>query len=548
MKRLNSLFVSVLLGGFLAGIGLAQPLVPNRPEEKKVPADAGKDGEPYFQILVTPLATNGPYTGRLTVYVMNERSGLPADLGPGDGPFFDAPQPMFSMLVDNLKVGDQIKFKDELYFPHPLKDLPAGRYRAQAVLDRNAQHSSWQKEATNSSSPYVNFEVRPDRPKPFVRFEMVDVGPRPMPQYEGVELFETRSELLTAFRGTETMLKAGVVFPVNYDASRAYPVVYWVHGFPTTAEWGGDFGDAWIEGHHRARRARFPNDTRYRATHEIWNDAFLVCLDANGPSGHTLFADSDNNGPMARALVEEFIPAFEKKYKVIADPEARVLRGHSSGGWSAVWLTMHHPGVFGQAWAGSPDPVDFRAFQAGSVYGRSNMFVDESGNDVPSYRAGDEVRMTVRQEAAMERVLGPEGQGAQQWASWFAVFGPRGSKGGAKPLFDYVSGEVDRSVAKSWERYDIAALVREDSARYGPVFRDRIRIIAGGRDNFYLQRAVEGLAGELQKLGVRNAAGQGGGYIEIRPNDDHGGAMSEDAQRQIYNEILTHFRSRGFAK
>lgn len=548
MIKFNTLLVSASLLLSQAALSLAQPLVPRKTEEKQVPADAGKEDAPYFQILVTPLATNGPYTGRLTVYVMSEKSGLPADLGPGDGPFFDAPQPMFSMLVDNLKVGDQIKFKDELFFPHPLKDLPAGRYRAQAVIDTNAQHSSWQKEATNSSSPYVNFEIRPDRPKPFVRFEMVDVGPRPLPPYEGVELFEIKSDLLTAFRAQDTTIKAGIVFPVNYDPNRSYPAIYWVHGFPTTAEWGGDFGDAWIEGHHRARRAKFPNDTRYRATHPIWNDAFLICLDANGPNGHTLFADSDNNGPMMRALVEEFIPALEEKYRLIKDPEARVLRGHSSGGWSAVWLAMHHPEVFGQAWAGSPDPVDFRAFQAGSVYDRKNMFTDAAGADVPSYRVGDEVRMTVRTEAAMERVLGPEGQGAQQWASWMAVFGPRAANGASKPLFSYTTGDIDPAVAKAWARYDIAALVRENPSTYGTIFRDRIRIIAGGRDNFYLNRAVEGLAAELQTLGVRGAPGQTGGYIEIRPNDDHAGAMAEPALNQIYDEILAHFRARAFTR
>lgn len=548
MKSLKAMFVSVLCGAMLAGLSAAQPLLPSRPEEKKVPADAGKDDAPYFQILVTPLATNGPYTGRLTVYVMNEKSGLPLELGPGDGPFFDAPQPMFSMWVENLKVGDQIKFKDELYFPAPLKDLPAGRYRAQAVLDRNMQHTSWQKEATNSSSPYVNFEIRADRPKPFVRFEMVDVGPRPMPPIEGVELFEIRSELLSAFRGTETTIKAGVVFPVKYDPDRSYPAVYWVHGFPMTGEWGGDYGDAWVEGHNRARRARFPDDTRYRETHELWNDAFLICLDAHGPFGHTLLADSDNNGPMARALVEELIPALEKKYRLIPDPEARVLRGHSSGGWSAVWLTMHHPEVFGQAWAGSPDPVDFRFFQAANIYERSNMFTDGDGKETPSYRVGDEVRMTVRTEAAMERVLGPEGQSAQQWSSWMAVFGPRGANKMPRPLFDFATGEVDRAVAKAWSRYDIAGLVRDNPQKFGPVFRDRIRILAGARDNFYLHRAVEGLASELAKIGVRNAPGQGGGYIEIRPNDDHGGAMSEPTLREIYNEILTHFRAKGFAR
>ncbi len=36
--------------------------------------------------------------------------------------------------------------------------------------------------------------------------------------------------------------------------------------------------------------------------------------------------------------------------------------GHSSGGWSSLWLQIEHPEVFGGVWSLAPDPVDFRDF------------------------------------------------------------------------------------------------------------------------------------------------------------------------------------------
>src|SRR5690606_7382875 len=61
-----------------------------------------------------------------------------------------------------------------------------------------------------------------------------------------------------------------------------------------------------------------------------------VRLDPSCPLGHHVFADSENNGPCGRALVEELLPAFDARFRSIAAPTARFLTGHSSGGWSSL--------------------------------------------------------------------------------------------------------------------------------------------------------------------------------------------------------------------
>ena len=502
------------------------------------PANAPAAGrtEPFFQIVVTPTnIPNPPFSGRLTIYMIKqgpEKANVDRKLGPADGPFFTDPQPMFSMEVKDLKEGDQIRFRPDQTFPFPLKDLPPGRYWAGAVLDRGREHSSWQKEGMNLSSPYVNFEVVEGK-ETFARFELVE-NPERLPKViKDFEYFTVKSDALSKFRGKDVTLKAGVVFPTNYDPSKTYPAVYWVHGFPSTSDYGGDWRDAEREAWIRMNKSR--------PTHPVFENAFFIALDAQGPFGHTLLADSANNGPVSQALLTELIPALESKFRLIAKPEARVLRGHSSGGWSAIWLTLNHPEVFGAAWASCPDPVDFRAFQASNIYDQKNIFTGADGKDTPSYRQGGKNLMTVRQENAMERVLGPNGESGQQWSSWQAVFGPRGDNGNPKPLFNIATGAIDQSVAEAWKKYDISLLVKSDPAKFGPVFRDRIRIVAAENDNFFLGESVKMLAKTLEGAKMLGARGTGG-YVEVRPNEDHGTLASDAAFNKLWDEVLEHWK------
>ena len=66
-----------------------------------------------------------------------------------------------------------------------------------------------------------------------------------------------------------------------------------------------------------------------------------------------------------------------------------MLNGHSSGGWSSLWLQVTYPDVFGGTWSTSPDPVDFRDFQRINLYAAGeNMFRDRAGKRRPIARMG----------------------------------------------------------------------------------------------------------------------------------------------------------------
>jgi pimeloyl-ACP methyl ester carboxylesterase len=219
-------------------------------------------------------------------------------------------------------------------------------------------------------------------------------------------------------------------------------------------------------------------------------NAFWIVLDPESGNGHTLFADSANNGPCGEALVKELIPALEAKYRLAPEAKARLLRGHSSGGWSTLWLALRYPETFGATWSTSPDPVDFRKFQTPDIYSDINMYGVQqptaNGGEPTfkphsSYRAGGQSKMTIAQENQMEEVLGPDNTSAQQWDSWQAVWGPRNDRGHPAALYDPQTGVLDHALAEKYRPYDIADLVRREGGKYGPILHQRCRVVVGTR-------------------------------------------------------------------
>lgn len=480
-----------------------------------------------FRVMLAPGARQEPARGRLIVLLVREGSKVAHDAEPVDGPFWDDPQPLFGRDA-KLAPGETALIDDAADgFPLKPSQLEPGTYRAQARFDLARLDSDWRREPGNLWSDAASFEVRAGgsaQPVELVLTHVVTV--EPPPASDGVEWFELRSELLSWFRGHDVRLRAGVVLPRDLDAKRRYPAVYEVPGFG-----GNHLGAAG----GRRRRAQ------EGAAARLARASFRIVLDPEGPNGHTLFADSANNGPCGEALVKELIPALEKKYPLIAAPSARILRGHSSGGWSTLWLALTYPDVFGATWSSAPDPVDFRRFQKVDVYGQPNFYLDAEGKDLPSLRSENGVTMTIRQEARGEDVLGPDNTSGQQWDSWFAVFGPQNERGDPAALFDAESGAIDRAVAESYRKYDIGELLRKDPAHLVPLFRARVRLIVGSEDSFYLNEAVELLDRELAKS---PRASTDAGYVKLVPGD-HGSVFASDAMRAIPEEMVEHLRKAG---
>jgi len=506
---------------------------------------------PEFRVSFDENVRAEPATGRLVIYLTRKGSRT-FNREPADGPFFSDPQPMAGLSVSEMKPGDTIAVHTnsaDAQFPAPLHDLPAGTYKAQAVLDIHRDNSSWRREPGNLFSEVAEFEVSDENPDPIIELGLTGVVPelaiRPPPPPPEISFVEFRSEKLSAYWGRDMYLRAAVIFPRSFDPEeiKAYPAVYEIPGF------GGDHTMAL---QRVAMFERLRDKPGYEALQELRDKAYWIVLDPEGPNGHHLFADSVNNGPYGTALVTELMTALQSTYPMLAMPNARVLRGHSSGAWSALWLALEHPMVFSAAWATSPDPVDFTSFQQTDIYNDTNIYTAPDDSPITSYRSTnaegvDTARMTVRQENRMEQVLGPHNTSAQQWDSWLAVFGPNDQSGNPADLFDPETGEIDHEIAGSFRKFDITQRVRREPNRSVRIFDQRIRLLCGDQDNFYLNQAVEklhtALDEERRALGMKK---EGPGKVDLVPGTNHFSILASPEGLAIPREMVEHFKNHGF--
>jgi S-formylglutathione hydrolase FrmB len=306
------------------------------------------------------------------------------------------------------------------------------------------------------------------------------------------------------------------VLPPDYGNSgtRRYPAVFSVHGY------GGSHTVAWQVG---------PGQVRALAEGKR-PEMILVYLDGSWSLGHHEFADSVNNGPWGRALTQEFIPYLESQFRMDALPSGRLLTGHSSGGWSSLWLQVTYPDLFGGTWSTAPDPVDFRAFTGPDLtrYPPRNFYRGPDGQPYNLLRIGGRNRMTLQEYALQERVLGDYGG---QFASFEAVFSPRGLDGRPMPLFDRDTGQVDPLVQKAWERFDIAGILRANWKQLGSRLNGKIHIFVGTADTFHLEQAVYLLRDALKGLGSDAQIE----FIEGRDHFDlYAGGLEERIAREMY--------------
>jgi hypothetical protein len=338
---------------------------------------------------------------------------------------------------------------------------------------------------------------------------------RPFQETGQVKLVEIESRLLTAFHGRPTRLRAGVVLPASFQdhPEKRYPVVYEVPGF------GGN--------HFMAFGRAGQKITDVAGVEMLW-----VVLDPACRLGHHVFADSANNGPCGRALVEELIPAVETKYRGIGAPGARFVTGHSSGGWSSLWLQVSYPDFFGGVWSTAPDPVDFRDFQRIDLYRPGqNMFTDAEGKDRPIARRGKRPVLYYKPFSDMEVVMGHGGQ----LGSFEAVFSPRGPDGRPRRLWDRATGAVDPEVARCWERYDIRLVLERNWKTLGPKLAGKLHVYVGDEDTFYLEGAVVLLKEALKRLGSD-------AVVELFPGRHHGNLVDRKLRERIAREMAEQFR------
>jgi hypothetical protein len=454
----------------------------------------------------------GPFTGRVFVMLTKEQLQEPP-LGPN---WFN-PLPFFALDVKDWKPGQVVTMSgNALGFPVSPSQVAPGTYWAMAVMDLDLGDRSFAAAEGNGYSRAVRLQLKPgDSIAMHLHLDQT-FHAKLFKDSDRIKLVDIPSKLLSEFHGRPVRLRAGIALPASYAANpmKQYPVLYDIPGFG-----GTHMGTALAI---QRGRAQLPGV-----------DIIYVVLDPSCRWGHHVFADSDNNGPCGRALVEEMIPAIEKRFRAIGTPSARLLTGHSSGGWSSLWLQVAYPEFFGGVWSTAPDPVDFRAFQRLNIYEPgADMFTDEDGKPRPLGRRGDKPVLFAKPFSDMEEVMGHGGQ----LVSFEAVFSPRDKNGRPCMLWDRTSGKVDPKIARSWQRYDIRMILDANWPTLAPKLAGKLHIYCGGEDTFYLERAVLLLKDALTKLGSD-------AKVEIVPGKDHRSLMDRKMLQRIAQEMANQLKA-----
>lgn len=422
------------------------------------------------------VASLSPANGRIYFILKTSIEGI----GPGTlfYPDYINPDPFYAKDVSLLKAGDTIVLdSNALSFPNPLGKLSKGIFYGQAILDINDTERSFSTSDRNGFSKPVKIDFEKDS---IVNIVIDNVfHKKPFTNTKSIKEITIPSRLLSEFYKDSIGINAAVILPPSYGTKKDkyYPTVYIIPAY------GGTHYDVLY------------NNNLYVNNSTV--EKIYVVLDAESKYGHHVFADSENNGPRGKSFVEEIIPYVEGHFRVIKKGSARFLEGHSSGGWSSLWLQMNNPDAFGGAWAIAPDPVDFTNFDQVDIYAeKANIFYN--GKELRRLeRIEGEIKPTYKALSDKEIVVG----NGEQLGSFEAVFGPKGSDGEPVKLWDRTTGDVNKEVAENWRKYDISYILINNWTKLRAKLANKLNIFVGSKDEFYLDESVAVLKDKLKQKG-----------------------------------------------
>jgi hypothetical protein len=470
-----------------------------------------------FRVTLDPALSSKPVSGRLIVFMTNNPKPQEV-LEPGLGDE-GAKTWIAAREIPHLAPGESVDLEaDEIAYPEPLSKAPMGDYQVMVLLD--VDHNAGYNTFTDADlrSPVLPLKsFNPSQAAP-VELKLSQHAP-PLPPFrldKGEELIDFVSPSLSKFWGRPIHMRGIVVLPPDYATSKShYPTVYYTHGY------GGNM-NYFAASHGES----LPKDmAEGNLPPMIW-----VLLDQSCPGGTHEFADSLNNGPWGHALTTELIPHLESKYRMDAKPSGRFLTGHSSGGWATMWMQVAYPTVFGGTWSTSPDPVDFHDFTNTDLYNDANVYSRPDGSATHLVRMNGKDVMSFEQYSRQDTVMGDYGG---QISSFDWVFSPRGDDGRPMPMFDRSTGNIHHEIAEYWiKHFDIDHILITNAEQLVPVLKDKIHIVVGTADTFYLDGPVHLLQKATTPLGYNGHFT----YLEGRSHFDlYKGGLESRIAKQMYD-------------
>jgi enterochelin esterase family protein len=214
-----------------------------------------------------------------------------------------------------------------------------------------------------------------------------------------------------------------VYVPPGYDesASRRYPVLYLLHGFAND--------------HHSWHRYGRANDILDNLIAQRAIEPFLVVMPL-GYGGASVNGDGTGIPPAAtgqsggdaalyeRDLLEDVIPAIDRKYRTMADRTKRAIVGFSMGGGQAGRFglrhldTFSHVGIMSAGMTGGADTELIAAL--GADRAKSNTLIDllwiACGKEDTALKGAATLHQAL-QQAGIEHTYF-ETEGAHHWRVW----------------------------------------------------------------------------------------------------------------------------------
>lgn len=477
-----------------------------------------------FEVSLPATWTDKPLDGRLLLFISSNEVEEPR-FQISNGP---ESQLVFGVDVADWQAGEPATV-DATAAGYPLRslaELPAGRYRVQALLNRyelftlgdgrelllppdRGEGQQLERKPGNLYSQPLWVELGPERQDP-VRLvldrEIPSIDPPEDTRY--VKHIRMKSELLSEFWGRPTYLGAHVLLPEGFDEhpEARYPLAVFHGHFPR------DFGgfretppDPDLECEY-SERFDMPCYNRVVQEHawEFYREwtgpdfprMLIVKIQHPTPYFDDSYAvNSANMGPYGDAITHELIPYIEERFRGIGEGWARFLYGGSTGGWIALAAQVFYPDAYNGAFAACPDPIDFRAYALVNIYEDENAyFLEGEWKRIERPRSRTtlgQVTATLRQVQQKEHVLGAKGRSGGQRDIWPTLFGPVGEDGYPQHLWDRETGVIDPAVAAYWrENFDLRYILERDWDTLGPKLKGKIHLYVGEMDKSYLNNAV----------------------------------------------------------
>jgi hypothetical protein len=504
-----------------------------------------------FEISFPATSSAKPLDGRMLLLIANNNAREPR-LQISEDP---TTQQVFGIDVDGLKPGETATV-DAGAFGYPVRSisqLKPGEYWVQALLHvyetfkRKDGHAvklpmdrgegqQWSRAPGNLYSTPAKLTIDSSK-NASIKITLDKIIPpiEPPKDTKYIKHVKIQSKLLTEFWGRPMHIGAHVLLPEGFDEhpNARYPLAIFHGHFP--ANIGGfretppdpnlkpDYSERFkLEGYNR-----IVQEHAYQFYKEWTGPNFPRMLmieiqHANPYYDDSYAVNSANLGPYGDAITYELIPYIEEKFRGIGKGWARFMYGGSTGGWEAMAAQVFYPDEYNGAYIACPDPIDFRAYMVVDIYRHKNAYyIDDSWKRTP--RPGKrnylgELAATIEDMNHMELALGTRSRSGGQFDIWEAVYSPVGADGYPKPIWNKLTGEIDRSVAEHWrENYDLGYILRRDWKKLGPKLAGKLHIYVGEADNYYLNNAVY-LVEDFLKTTKDPAYG---GEVDYEPRAEH---------------------------